>query len=210
MVPMTYQVPAAVALIAGGLITCFAGYRLFRFVLGAYGFLLGALVASSMVGTAETWALLVSGVVGGAIGALVLVLGYFVGVSLVGAGAAALLLNVIWKPLRGGEPSWVVVIVVAAIGAFAAVRFQRYVLVVATAFGGAWTGLVGAGALVAGRGAKAADAITDVWIVYPNLPAAPGVWVYVAWAVLGFVGIYIQFHTGGGRRAARRKSARKS
>ena len=57
MLPLSYQMPAAVALIAGGIVTCFAGYRLFRFVLGAYGFILGALLASSMVGTSETWAL---------------------------------------------------------------------------------------------------------------------------------------------------------
>jgi hypothetical protein len=207
---MSYQVPAAVALVAGGLITCFAGYRLFRFVLGAYGFLLGALIASSMVGTSDTWSLLLAAIAGGAIGALVLVLGYFVGVALVGAGGAAILLNVLWKPLRGDEPSWVIVIVVAAIGAFAAVWFQRHVLVIATAFGGAWTGLIGAGALIAGKAAKAADAATDVWVVYPNQPATPGAWVYVVWIVLGFAGMYTQFHTGGGKTSSRKKSSKKA
>jgi hypothetical protein len=206
MLPMSYQLPAAVALVAGGVFTCFAGYRLFRFVLGAYGFLLGALIASSMVGTTEPWSLVIAAIAGGAIGALVLVLGYFVGVALVGAGAAAFLLNVIWKPLRGGEPGWVIVIVVAAIGAFAAVWFQKHVLVVATAFGGAWTGMIGAGALMAGKAAKAAHATTDVWVVYPNDPATPGVWVYLIWVVLGFAGVYTQYHTGGGKTSAKKKS----
>ena len=48
MLPLSIQVPASVVLLAGGAVACFAGYRLFRLVLGVYGFILGALVASSM------------------------------------------------------------------------------------------------------------------------------------------------------------------
>ncbi len=33
---------------AGGVIACFAGYRLFRIVLAIYGFMLGAMIASSI------------------------------------------------------------------------------------------------------------------------------------------------------------------
>jgi len=207
MLPLSFQMPAAVALIAGGIITCVAGYRLFRFVLGAYGFILGALIASSMVGTSETWALVVSAAAGGAIGALILVLGYFVGVALIGAGAAAFLLNVIWSIVRGGEPGWPWVIGVAAIGAFGALRFQRHVLVVATAFGGSWTLLVGVAAMLAGKTAKAASATTDVWVVYPSQASAPSPWAYALWISIGLVGLYIQLHTGGRRSSRKRKSA---
>ena len=199
MLPLSYQVPAAVALMAGGIVTCFAGYRLFRFVLGAYGFILGALIASSMVGTADTWAIVVSAIAGGAVGALILVAGYFVGVALVGAGTAAFLLNVIYTPLRG-DPQWVLVIVTAAVGAFVAIWFQRHVIVAATACGGAWTFLVGLAALMAGKGAKAASASTDVWVVYPSTGASPATWVYAAWIGISLVGMYVQFHTGGKRQ----------
>jgi hypothetical protein len=191
---------------AGGVVTCFAGYRLFRFVLGAYGFILGALVASSMVGTADTWAIVVSALAGGAVGALILVAGYFVGVALIGAGTAAFLLNVIWTPLRGGDPQWVVVIVVAALGAFVAIWFQRHVIVAATALGGAWTMLVGFGALMAGKGAKAASASTDVWVVYPSAAASPATWVYAAWIVVSLVGMYVQFHSGGKKKQKSKSS----
>ncbi len=51
MLPASFQVPAAVVLILGGLLSCFAGYRVFRVVLGIYGFILGALLASSAMGT---------------------------------------------------------------------------------------------------------------------------------------------------------------
>ena len=55
MLPPSFQVPASIVLLAGGALACFAGYRLFKQVLAVYGFILGALIASSMVGAAGTW-----------------------------------------------------------------------------------------------------------------------------------------------------------
>jgi len=75
MVPLSIQVPASVVLLAGGAIACFGGYRLFRLVLGVYGFILGALIGSSMAGAAETWMVLAGAAAGGVIGALALVAG---------------------------------------------------------------------------------------------------------------------------------------
>ena len=37
--------PAAILLMLGGTVSCFAGYRLFRVVLAIYGFILGAMLA---------------------------------------------------------------------------------------------------------------------------------------------------------------------
>ena len=39
MFPSSYAAPIAVIFIVGGLLSCFAGYRLFRVVLGIYGFM---------------------------------------------------------------------------------------------------------------------------------------------------------------------------
>ena len=205
MLPLSYQLPAAVALMAGGVVTCFAGYRLFRFVLGAYGFILGSLVGSSLAGAAAgTWVVVASAIAGGVVGSLILVVGYFVGVALVGAGTAALLLNVIWTPLRG-EPHWALVGVTAAIGAFLAIRFQRFVIIAATACGGAWTMLVGLAALMAGKGAKAAAAVTDIWVVYPGTAVSSTAWAWVAWIVISLIGMYVQFHTGGRKKKRKAK-----
>jgi hypothetical protein len=74
MLPASLQVPAAVVLIGGGLLACFAGYRVFRVVLGIYGFILGALLASSIVGTDQTLWMVVAAIVGGLIGAVILIL----------------------------------------------------------------------------------------------------------------------------------------
>jgi hypothetical protein len=204
MLPLSFQVPASIVLLAGGAVACFAGYRLFRLVLGVYGFILGALLASSMMGAKETWMVVVAAIGGGALGALVLVAGYFVGVALLGAGLGALAVNLAWKPF-GGDPHWAVVLVVAAVGAIAAMSFQRYVIVLATAFGGAWTMLVGAAALMAGPGARAASAGSNIWVVYPNYTGPDAMWVYVAWVAIALTGTYVQLHTSGKARARARK-----
>jgi hypothetical protein len=204
MLPISIQVPASIVLLAGGAMACFAGYRLFRLVLGVYGFILGALIASSTAGASGTWTTIVAALAGGAIGALVLVAGYFVAVALIGAGAGALAVNLAWKPL-GGDPHWAVVLVVAAVGAIAAMAFQRYVIVLATAFGGAWTMLVGAAALMAGPGARTAAATSDVWVVYPGYAGPNQFWAYVAWVAVSLTGTYVQMHTGGAKPKARTK-----
>ena len=202
MLPLSIQVPASIVLLAGGAMACFAGYRLFRLVLGVYGFILGALLASSMVGAGSTWTVALAAIAGGAVGALVLFAGYFVGVALIGAGIGAVAVNLAWKPF-GGDPHWAVVLVVAAVGAIAAMKFQRYVIILATAFGGSWTMLVGAAALMGGPGARAGSAGTDVFVVYPTYSGPNGVWVYVAWFAIALTGTYVQLHTGGGKAKAR-------
>ena len=48
MIPTTYQLPALVVLVLGGVIAWAAGYRLFRFVLTVFGFYIGALAATAV------------------------------------------------------------------------------------------------------------------------------------------------------------------
>jgi hypothetical protein len=191
--------PAAVILLLGGLLACFAGYRVFRVVLGIYGFILGVLLASSIVGTEHTfWTVLASlGI--GALGALVLIGAYFVGVALIGAGLGAGLANLIWAGI-GGEPHIIVVIVLAIAGALVALALQRYVIIVATAFGGAQTVVVGAAAMLGNR-AAAETAARTVYSVYPFDPM-PGTSMD-AWAslILGIVGVLVQlFVTAKGKK----------
>ena len=45
MLPASFHTPVAIILVLGGLLSCFAGYRVFRVVLGFFGFVLGALIA---------------------------------------------------------------------------------------------------------------------------------------------------------------------
>jgi hypothetical protein len=191
MLPASFQTPAAIILLLGGLLSCFAGYRVFRVVLGFFGFVLGALLTSSIMGTDQTMYMIVAAVAGGIVGALILVAAYFVGVALIGAGVGALIVNVVWAAL-GREPHIVVVILFAIAGALGALALQRYVIISATAFGGAWTTIVGGLALAGDRLAIEAAARNNVWLAYPMNPAPGQQWVIYAWLLLGLVGVVVQ------------------
>ncbi len=204
MLPGSIQVPASIVLLAGGVVACFAGYRLFKTVLGIYGFILGALIGSSMMAASNTWALIAGAIGGGVAGAVILIAAYFFAVALVGAGVGALIVNLAWKPF-GGDPHWIAVVACAALGALAAMKFQRHVIIAATSFAGGWTMLVGGAALVLKPASRAASAGGDVWMVYPNTPPAGSTWVYVAWIVVSLIGMYVQLHTSGSRKRARNK-----
>ncbi len=107
----------------------------------------------------------------GSLGALILIAAYFVGVALIGAGIGAGAASVIWASF-GREPGIIPVIVLAILGALGALALQRYVIIVATAFAGAQTTVVGAAALMGNR--AAADAVArSVYRVYP-LDPLPG------------------------------------
>ena len=142
MLPVEYQAPAAVVLVAGGLLSCLFGYRLFKVVLAIFGFILGALLASSVFGTSDTTAMVIAAIVGGLAGAFLLLAAYFVGVALIGAGIGALVANLLWTRIQG-DPHPIVVILLSIVGALLATWLQRYVIILTTAFGGAWTFLVG-------------------------------------------------------------------
>jgi hypothetical protein len=204
MLPVTLQIPAAVILLAGGLISCFAGYRLFRVVLSVYGFILGALVATSIAGAGSTGTLLVWALVGGVVGAAILNLAYFLGVVLVGASVGAMLATVIFGR-AGGDPHTLVVVLFAIAGAVAASMLQRHVIIAGTAFGGAWTALVGAMALVGDKAAAKAASVNDVWVVYPLDPAPGRKWLPIAWLVLGLAGLVVQLRAGKAPAKARKK-----
>jgi uncharacterized protein DUF4203 len=191
MLPASLQTPAAIVLLLGGVISCFAGYRVFRIVLGIYGFILGALFASAAMGTEHTVWMVAAALIGGLVGALILIAAYFVGVALLGAGIGALTASMIWASL-GREPGALIVILFAIAGALAALALQRYVIVGATGFGGAWTILVGALALTGNRAAVDAAARNNVWLAYPMNPAPGNYWILLVWIALGITGVIVQ------------------
>jgi hypothetical protein len=94
----------------------------------------------------------------------------------------------------------VTVIVMSILGAIGAMLLQRYVIIVSTAFGGAWTVIVGGLAAAAGRGAARTAPAGDVWILYPLTPAPGQRWVPIAWIVLGLIGTAVQLFITGRKR----------
>jgi hypothetical protein len=210
MLPAQYQLPAAIVLLIGGTVACFFGYRLFRIVLSIFGFILGALLASSVFGASDTGPMIAAAIVGGLIGAAVLFAAYFLGVAMVGAGLGAVAANFAFAA-GDRAPHFLVVVFAAVVGAVGAIYLQRYVIIVGTAFGGAWTLIVGAMALVGNRTALAAAAGGNVWVAYPLDPAPGQRWVPIAWMVLGLIGVGVQMGiTGGEKGRIGRKKKRKS
>lgn len=208
MFPVSFQMPVGMLLIAAGLVACFAGFRLFRIVLGIFGFILGWLVVSSAMGSEQTLWMLLAAVGGGLVGALILILGYFVGVALIGGLIGAGAANVLWATFDR-EPGIIAVMVLAVIGALGALALQRYVIVVTTAFAGAQTAIVGAAAaLLAGRTPGTAQA---VYRVYPLDPLPATRWDLIAFIVLGILGVATQLGvTGKGKAPPKRRPAAKS
>ena len=209
MLPVSYQLPAAIVLLVGGIVSCFFGYRLFRIVLAIFGFILGALAASSIFGVSETGPMLAAAAVGGLIGAGILIAAYFLGVALIGAGLGAMAANLFFAA-GDRDPHFLLLVFLSMAGAAAAMYLQRYFIIVGTGFGGAWTMIVGAMALIGNPRALAAAAAGDVWVAYPLNPAPDQQWVPIAWLALGAVGTAVQLGITGGEkgRVVRRRRRR--
>ncbi len=196
MLPTTYQIPAAFILLAGGLLACFAGYRLFRLVLGIYGFILGALLASSLVPSGSATSVAIAALVGGIIGAVVLTIAYFIGVVLIGAGLGVLAANAIWLQQGWGDPHALPLLAFAVVGGALALVFQRFVIIAGTAFGGAWTALAGAAAMFGDHATRHTTGAPDVWMVYSFNPLLSRPWLTILWLVLAIAGLVAQLRGG--------------
>jgi len=190
MLPATFQTPAAIILLCGGLLACFAGYRVFRVVLAIYGFILGALLASSFMGSDQTLWMVLAWIGGGIVGALILIVAYFAGVALLGAGLGAAGAHMIAAAFKTEPNIWIVILLSVA-GALGALALQRYVIIVATAFGGAQTALIGAAALL-GDSAAAEAATRAVYRVYPLDPMPNTYWDAMISLALGIIGVIVQ------------------
>jgi hypothetical protein len=210
MLPAAYQLPAAAVLVAGGVLSCFLGYRSFKVVLAVFGFIIGGLAASSVFGESAATGMVIAAIVGGICGAVLLLAAYFVGVALVGAGVGVAMVHGIWTQIQG-DPHPAVVILFAIAGALVATWLQRYVIILGTAFGGAWTVVVGAAALMGHPAALEAAAEGDVWVAYPMNPAPGQAWVPWAFLALGAAGTLIQMYwTAGDRGRVVKKKVKKS
>ena len=191
----------AIILLGGGLLACFLGYRLLRVLLALYGFVGGVMLATLFLDQFETWVSVLITVGSGLLGSAVAIAAYLAGVALAGAGLAAFAVNTVWDRLEG-EPILWVVLGACLIGALGALALRRYVIIVGTSFGGAWTAIVG-GLALTGHSAAVAAATGDVSQMYPLVPARGQMPFVIGWLALGGVAALIQLRTLAGVRARR-------
>jgi hypothetical protein len=195
------QLPLATLLILGGLLSCFVGQRIFRIVLAIYGFVLGALLASTFVAEASGPVAFGLVVAGGVVGALVLSFFYYMSVAILGAALAVAGLHVLWLAASTDPSPWLV-LGCAVTGALVALLLQHIVIVTGTAFAGAWVLIAGVVALVHPATAEAGSAF---WVGYP-LEEGPWRRYWVpAWLVLGVLGTLVQLGRLGRARARARR-----
>lgn len=185
----------AILTIAFGLLNCFFGYRIFRFMLALWGLVLGAYVGVTVAGNLADGQLLwviVGGVVGAILGAVLMSFLYFLGVFVVGAAAGAVLADAIGLAAGIDMPTLVVIIVAVVVGIIALI-LQRVVLILATAFLGAWAVVSGALSLLAGTSTTPAELYGDAVQAGQLLPGLPSLVVLLAWLVLALLGAVTQF-----------------
>jgi hypothetical protein len=180
--------------IAFGLLNCFFGYRIFRIMLGVYGFVLGAVAGLSLVSSvapSETLWLLLGALIGGVLGATVMVVFYFIGVFLMGALAGALVADTIGQAF-GVDLHWLVLIIAAVTVGVMALFFQRYAIILATALSGAWTAVASTFSLISGQELR----LRQVFAQAAAQRAGLALWiVLVTWLVLAVAGVVVQLRT---------------
>jgi hypothetical protein len=178
--------------VALGLLICFAGYPLIRFLLGVLGFAAGAmaasLVASLTVHEPAAWVIPAAMVAGGVAGAVLAQVFFLAGVFLVGASFGALVGGVLTARF-GFEPA-VGVVVAAVAGGVLALGIQRLLIGLSTAFLGAWLSLSGGFVLLG----------LQQELVLPGgmldqIARGGQTRFLVAWAVLGALGFAVQMRS---------------
>jgi hypothetical protein len=181
--------------VAVGLLNCFFGYRIFKFMVGLFGFALGAFAGALIAGAVTDGQLLwvaLAALIGGMLGAGLMLLFYFVGVFVAGAAVGAVLVGAIGAGLDVTMPPVVVIIVAIVVGIIALI-LQRVVIILSTAFSGAWAAVMGGVWLAVGRDLSLVDLVgrPNAW-QQADVPVAV---VLIAWVVLGIVGTVVQFGT---------------
>jgi hypothetical protein len=186
----------ALVAIGMGILNCFWGYRILKTILGIGGFCAGAAAgwtAAAGWGQFTVGIALLCALAGGLIGALLCIWLYFVGIFLLGAGFGAALATVVLNA-AGSQPQLVIVIIAAVVLGFVAVAVQKFMIILSTAFGGAYLLVAGILHFVVG-GPNAMPVLFERFQMGSGgalsyLPLA-------CWLVLGVVGVAVQFR---GRR----------
>ena len=200
MFPDTFQMPVAIILLGGGFLACFLGYRLFRFILLGYGLVAGAVLVSQM-SFPETWMAITAAIIGGLIGAALFLAVYFVGVAVAGAGLGVLAVHLVWTQ-RSDDPHLLVIILMAIVGVFTALVFQRYVIILVTSFTGASLSLVAVMALLGH--VNITEAPVETLEAFKRISEERA--VFFAWLVLSLLGVFVQLRkTSAGKHKKQKK-----
>jgi len=186
--PELVQLTGLGLFLALGLLYCFIGYRLFRFLAGLAGLIAGAVIsgylANEYFGLAARESFLVA-VFGAAAGAVLLYLLHQVGVFIFGATLGVILV-ILSATAYDADPMFPALLLAALAGSVLALARKRVVLVLCTAIAGAATVAMSAFFII--RETDAAE-----WLLETPKVDYPPYWWVLPGLALGLLGIVIQF-----------------
>jgi hypothetical protein len=142
-----YYIMAAAAI---GLIECFFGYRILRFLLGVLGFIAGAVIFGSLgyeLTEGSEIVSIIAGIAGGIAGAFIMYTLYIVGVFAIGAALGFMTASYVFGILNT-DAMTIVLIASALLGGILAAVLQKPMIIIATAFGGAYAAVTGISYLI--------------------------------------------------------------
>lgn len=188
----------AVLTVIFGAISCFWGYRLFRFVLGVLGFFGGAYLAGSIaVHFKGEFGLvaIIAAIAGGLLGAMIVSALYpvavFVAGALAGWIAGTMIIGAVGRPLH-----YLILIALAVGGGLLALSFERFIIIVSTAFSGSW-GIVSGLLFFFGSGFTSIHILRNPRLML-TISGSAYWFVLFFWAVLGLAGVLFQLRRAPG------------
>lgn len=190
-VPPQQATAALIFMLAVGLVYCFAGYSLLRFIFGLTGFLIAGTTAAVLGGWLSHGNLLAMGgalLFGGICGAMALVFLYRLGVFLIGF-ISGMLFGFAFFFESDASFGPVMALVAAFVGGFVALFLERPVMKLATAAIGGWLCAVAGLFLCINQG------VVDKALQQTLTPHAT--WILLGvWVFLTLLGATFQFSVG--------------
>jgi hypothetical protein len=170
-----------------GTIECFFGYRVFKVILGIIGFVCGFTMTSMMGYTMAVngFFLYLMGIISGMLGAAMMIWLYFFGVFFIGAMLGGVVGATLFGVINLNPNGFILLVLSIIFGALALV-FQRYMIIIATAFIGSWHMVVGIACLFEGK-----SCLADMtWLL--KIGSSHNYLVTLMWLILGFLGCFVQ------------------
>ncbi len=176
-----------------GILSCFWGYRAFKVVLGVIGFAAGAYLGAS-AGAFFTGGLgvvaVITGLIGGLIGAALVSVIYYLGIFVLGALGGWVIYTMI-AGAAGYGPHLLLLVFLALVGGILALFFQKFLIIVSTAFIGSWC-IVSGGFSMLGSDFGPFDLFRAPLRLLRPVGGINTI-VVICWVALGIIGAIFQF-----------------